>query len=78
VVLNEFNIFFISLADKLWLTNPSFSVEISQIPLPGEKKEQTVLLETSTAKRRTEHPEHHKERKALSHKKLKSYHKQSR
>lgn len=71
-------IFFISFTDRLWLTNPSFSAEISQIPLPGEKKEQTILSETSTAKRRTELPEHHKERKASGHKKLKSYHKQSR
>jgi hypothetical protein len=74
----EFDAFFISLTDKLWLTNPSFSVEISQIPLPGEKKEQIVVSETSTAKRQVELPEHHKERKASSHKKLKSRHKQSR
>lgn len=65
-------------ADKLWLTNPSFSLEISQIPLPGEKKGQTVVSETSAAKRQTELPEHHKERKASSRKKVKSYHKQSR
>jgi hypothetical protein len=67
-------VFFISVTDRLWLTNPSFSVEISQIPLPGEKKERAVVSESSTAKRQTEH---HKERKASSHKKLKSYHKQS-
>jgi hypothetical protein len=70
--------FLISFTDRLWLTNPSFSVEISQIPLPGEKKEQTVVSETSTAKRQTELPEYRKKRKASSHKKLRSYHKQSR
>jgi hypothetical protein len=70
--------FFVFFADKVWLTNPSFSVEISQIPLPGENKDQTGVSETCTAKRQTEPPEHHKERKASRHKRLKSYHKQSR
>jgi hypothetical protein len=62
----------------LWLTNPSFSVEISQIPLPNEDKEQTGVSEISTAKRQAEFPEHRKERKASRHKKFKSYHKQFR
>jgi hypothetical protein len=70
--------FFVFFADKLWLTNPSFCVEISQIPLPGENKEQTEVSEISTAKRQAELPERHKERKASRHKKLKNYHKQSR
>jgi hypothetical protein len=56
----------------LWLSNPSFSVEVSQIPLPGETKEQTAIPEVSTAERRSELSQHHKRRKASSHKKLKN------
>jgi hypothetical protein len=69
---------FLSFSEKLWLANPSFSVEVSQIPLPGETKEQTVIPEVSTTKRRSEHPEHPRGRKASSHKKLKTYHKELR
>jgi hypothetical protein len=71
-------IVFLTFSEKLWLANPSFSVEVSQIPLPGEANEQTVIPEVSTAKRRSELPGHRKERKASSHKKLKRYHKELR
>lgn len=71
-------IVFLSFSEKLWLANPSFSVEVSQIPLPGETKEQTVIPEVSTTERRSELPEHPRGRKASSHKKLKSYHKELR
>jgi hypothetical protein len=69
-------IVFLSFSEKLWLANPSFSVEVSQIPLPGETKEQTVVPDVSTAERRSELPEQCRGRKASSHKKLKSYHKE--
>jgi hypothetical protein len=69
---------FLSFSEKLWLANPSFSVEVSQIPLPGETKEQTVIPEVSTAERRPELPEHRKGKKTSRHKKLKSYHKELR
>jgi len=69
---------FLSFSEKLWLANPSFSVEVSQIPLPGETKEQTVIPEVSAAERRSELPEHPRGRKASRHKKLKSCHKELR
>jgi hypothetical protein len=68
MVLYEF--VFLSFSEKLWLANPNFSVEVSQIPLPGETKEQTVIPEVSTIERRSELPEHPRGRKASSHKKL--------
>jgi len=71
-------IVFLSFSEKLWLTNPSFSFEISQIPLPGETKEQTVIPEVSKTERRSELPEHSRGRKASNHKKLKSYRKELR
>jgi len=71
-------IVFLSFSEKLWLANPSFSVEVSQIPLPGETKEQTVIPEVSTTERQSELPKHRRGRKASSHKKLKSYHKELR
>jgi hypothetical protein len=70
-------IVFLSFSEKLWLANPSFSVEVSQNPLPGETKEQTVIPEVSTTERRSEHPEH-PGRRASSHKKFKTYHKELR
>ena len=71
-------IVFLSFSEKLWLTNPSFSFEVSQIPLPGETKEQTIVPEVSTTERRSELPEHATGRKASNHKKLKSYRKELR
>jgi hypothetical protein len=71
-------VIFLPVSENAWLANPSFSVEVSQIPLPGEQEEQTVAPDISIATKQSEPTEHHKGRKTSSHKKLKCYHKQSR
>jgi hypothetical protein len=71
-------LYFFVFPEKSWLANPSFSVEISQIPLPGETEEQSVVSEISSAAKQSEPQQHHKGRKVSSHKKVKSYSKQLR
>ncbi|XP_069697823.1 nuclear exosome regulator NRDE2 isoform X2 [Periplaneta americana] len=74
-----------------WLTNASFAVEISQIPLPGETVGASVVAKTlsercneedfpkaPSLKKRSESPVSHKSKKSSKHKKLKSHHKHKR
>jgi hypothetical protein len=67
-----------SFPENSWLANQSFSVDVSEIPLPGEKKEQTVVAEVSATTKQSEPRQHHKGKKVSSHKKFKRNRKQLR